>query len=219
MQSVSFKRKKLRFQQFSIFAEISTLPLSQKVQAVEEVFRLLDLEIAEFQGWAKLSCKAGCGKCCEKPDLEATVLEFLPFAYRMFLAGEAYHWLDRLNAHQRNICVIYDESIFVGGCQQYLHRGLICRLFGFSARLNKHGQREIVTCQIIKTEQMEAYASALEQVRAGRQVPVLSHYYMRLHAIDPDLSRYFFPVNDAIRRAIELVLHYFSYRDDGASAA
>jgi Fe-S-cluster containining protein len=195
------------------------LLLGQKVQAVEEVFALLDLEISTFQGWSKLSCKTGCGRCCQKPDVEATVLEFLPFAYRAFLAGEAFEWLERLRQHENPVCILFSPSLTNGGCQQYVHRGLICRLFGFSARLNKHSRKELVSCQTIKHEQAEKWQAAVEEVDNGRAVPVMSQYYMRLHAVDADLARYFFPVNDAIRRAIELVLHHFSYQDDGASAA
>jgi len=40
----------------------------------------------------------------------------------------------------------------------------------------------------------------------------MSEYYMRMHAIDPDLSRDFYPINQAIRKAIEAVLQYYAYR-------
>jgi hypothetical protein len=35
---------------------------------------------------------------------------------------------------------------------------------------------------------------------------------MQLHAIDIDLTRDFYPINKAIRKAIETVLHYYAYR-------
>ena len=98
-------------------------------------------------------------------------------------------------------------------CSQYQHRGLICRLFGYSARTNKYGARELVTCQIIKTEQTENYEAARVKIEKGDPVPVMSQYYMRLHAIDPDLAQEFFPINEAIRRAIEVILHYYAYRE------
>jgi Fe-S-cluster containining protein len=196
------------------FAEIQTLSLSQKVQAVEEAFSLLHQEMANFQGWSGLTCKSGCGKCCSKPDIEATVLEFLPFALHLYQTHQSEEWLGKLSTEPGKVCLFFNPTApGLGSCSQYSHRGLICRLFGYSARTNKYGQREFVTCQTIKTEQPEAYTATVEKVRAGSDIPVMNHHYMRLHSIDPSLARDFYPINEAIRRAIETVLHYYAYRD------
>lgn len=69
-------------------------------------------------------------------------------------------------------------------------------------------------CKPIKTENAEQYQRAAEGVAAGRPIPMLNQFYMRLHAIDPELTRKFYPINEAIRRAIELVLQYYTYRGD-----
>lgn len=188
--------------------------LSQKVRAIEEVFRLLDDEIAAFRNWSGLSCKSGCGRCCTKADIEASVLEFLPFAHYIYLEGRAEEWLDRLQLPDKQICLFFNpESAFGGMCSQYPHRGLICRLFGFSARINKHARREFVTCNVLKTEQQETYAASVKGIENGESIPVMGQYYMRMHAIDADLAQKFYPVNEAIRRAIETVLHYYAYRE------
>lgn len=42
--------------------------------------------------------------------------------------------------------------------------------------------------------------------------PSLTYYYMRMYGIDPTLSVRYLPVNQAIKEAIEKVLHYFSFR-------
>jgi hypothetical protein len=85
-------------------------------------------------------------------------------------------------------------------------------LFGYSARTTKYGTKELVTCQIIKTEQTVAFEKAESEIEKGSAVPVMSDFYMQLHAIDPDLSRDFYPINQAIRKAIESVLQYYAYR-------
>jgi len=90
---------------------------------------------------------------------------------------------------------------------------LICRLFGFSARTDKYSRPEFITCQVIKTEQVQGYSEAVAKIEGGAIVPVMNRYYMRLHAIDPGLARDFYPVNEAIKRAIETVLHYYAYRN------
>lgn len=183
---------------------------------MEEAFSFLTEEMSTFQAWSKLGCKTGCGKCCTKPDVEATVLEFLPFAHDVFLQNQAEEWLDKLNSHSDPICLLFHGTGNGGGaCSQYKHRGLICRLFGFSARTNKYARKEFVTCQVIKTEQSDRYSAAVDAIEKGSVVPMISHHYMRLHSIDPDLARDFYPVNEAIKRAIETVLHYYAYRNVG----
>ena len=184
---------------------------------MEEVFLKLDEEISSFKQWSGLHCKSGCGKCCLKPDIEATILEFLPFAYHLHKEGIAGAWLERLSTRD-SICAILDTAqLGVGHCSSYVHRGLICRLFGFSSRITKHGVRDLVSCVVIKSEQPEAFLAASASTIAGGQVPLMRDYYMQLCAIDWDLSQKFYPINVAIRKAIEEVLHYYSYREEAGA--
>jgi Fe-S-cluster containining protein len=194
--------------------KISTLSIIEKVLAVEQVFKNLDEDISSFQGWSGLHCKFGCGKCCFKADIEATVLEFLPFAHFLYQQDKAFEWLERIKSNPSEIChVLNPTQESAGLCSEYPHRGLICRLFGYSARTNKYGKRELVTCQIIKTEQAIAYQEASTKIEADKPVPVMNHYYMQLHGIDQQLAQDFYPINEAIKRAIETVLHYYAYRN------
>lgn len=188
--------------------------IPEKVRAVEELFALLDSEIAALQHKTSLHCAWGCGKCCFKPDIEATILEFLPFAQYLYATGRALEWFENLrNSNPAHCLILNPTQAGAGLCSEYSYRGLICRLFGYSARTNKYGTRELVTCSIIKTEQASAYRAAELAIEQGEQVPVMSNYYMRLHAIDPTLTQEFFPINEAIRRAIEVILQYYAYRE------
>jgi Fe-S-cluster containining protein len=191
------------------------LSLIEKVQAVEGVFHTLDEAIAAFQNGSKLHCKTGCGKCCFKPDIEATALEFLPFAHHLYQQGLAHDWFEKLKTSEEAVCLILNPTQSGAGlCSQYTYRGLICRLFGYSARTDKYGGRELVTCHIIKTEQNEAYEKTRKRVKNNEEpIPVMNQYYMQLHAIDPELARDFYPINLAIRKAIETVLQYYAYRN------
>jgi Fe-S-cluster containining protein len=188
--------------------------ITEKVQAVEEVFRNLDSEISTFQGWSGLHCKFGCGKCCFKADIEATVLEFLPYALYLYNKDQAFEYLEKLKSHDSSICLILNPTSDQAGlCSEYPYRGLICRLFGYSARTNKYGGKELVTCQIIKTEQAANYEQASTKVVENTPIPVMNQYYMQLMAIDHQLAQDFYPINEAIKRAIETVLHYYAYRN------
>ncbi len=189
------------------------MDLPEKIKAVEEAFLHLDNEIASFQSWSGLGCKMGCGKCCFKADIEATILEFLPFAHYLYEQDQAFEWLDKIKKTDSTLCAILNPlQGGVGMCSQYKYRGLICRLFGFSARTNKYGRKELITCQIIKEENANAFSLAEQKIESDEIVPVMSQHYMRLHAIDFELTREFFPINEAIKRAIEITLHYHAYR-------
>ncbi|HEX8059407.1 MAG TPA: YkgJ family cysteine cluster protein [Cyclobacteriaceae bacterium] len=187
------------------------MTIEEKVHEVESVFQKLDEAIAAFQSATGIHCKFGCGKCCFKPDIEATPLEFLPFALHLYKEGNAESWYTQLTTHnpQQTTCLILNPTQAGAGlCTEYKHRGLICRLFGYSARTNKYNEKELVTCNIIKSEQPEEYKKATET----KDIPVMSQYYMQMHSIDPEMSTEFYPINVAIRKAIESVLHYYAYR-------
>ena len=187
--------------------------MEDKVSAVERVFKNLDHEILTLQNASTLHCKSGCGKCCFKATIEATILEFLPFANNLYHQGKAEEWYEKLKASDSSICLILNPSQSGAGlCSEYTHRGLICRLFGYSARTNKYGKHELITCQIIKTEQSAAYERAEAIIERGGPVPVMSDYYMQLCGIDMELTKDFYPINQAIQKALETVLHYYAYR-------
>jgi Fe-S-cluster containining protein len=187
--------------------------LQEKVKLVEAVFARLDEEIARFQATSGLHCKAGCGKCCFKSDIEATPLEFLPFAWYLYQNNLAEEWLEKVRDTESPLCVILNPTQAGAGlCSEYVYRGLICRLFGYSARTNKYGKPELITCQIIKTEQAIPVAAVETRLGNGLSIPVMNQYYMQLASVDFDMAREFYPINAAIRRAIETVMQYYVYR-------
>jgi uncharacterized protein len=187
--------------------------MEEKVAQVETVFAALDAEIATFQSSSHLHCKLGCGKCCFKPDIEATILEFLPFAYHLHQNNVTEEWLKKMNDTESELCPILNPTQGGAGlCSEYNYRGLICRLFGYSARTNKYAQKELITCQIIKTEQKENFELAEKKIAGNGSIPVMSQYYMQLHSIDFELGAHFYPIKIAIQKAIETVSHYYAYR-------
>ncbi len=111
-------------------------------------------------------------------------------------------------------CAIFSVATQGGAglCSEYKYRGLICRLFGYTARTNKYNKKELVTCAIIKSEQAEQYQAAVQKIDQGEPVPVMNQFYMQLHGIDFELTRDFYPINQAMRKAIETVLQYYAYR-------
>ena len=187
-----------------------------KVAAVEELYRKLDLEINTLQTETKLHCNVGCGKCCTKLDIEASPLEFLPWAFHIFLNGDAEKVLAELEIKTSTICHIYNPLTILdkvnGSCSNYAYRGLICRLFGYAATKDKYGQLRLATCKIIKTEQVKNFENASNLIQNGLPIPIFTDYYMNLSQIDYQLGNIILPINKALKYAIEEVLQYYAYR-------
>jgi hypothetical protein len=148
------------------------------------------------------------------PDVEASPLEFLPWAFHLFLNGEAENTLLKLKEKNSSTCLIYQPLSIIdqGSCSNYKYRGLICRLFGSAASTDKYGKLRLATCKIIKEGQTEAYNSNQEALSKGLSVPIFSTYYMQLNQIDFHLGNIILPINKALKMAIEEVLHYYAYR-------
>lgn len=192
------------------------MTIKQKVKAVEKLFERLDTEIREFRQETGIYCIAGCGKCCNKSDIEASPLEFLPLAFYWFINGKAEEMLAKIEENQSAHCLVYQPLSFndqnKGNCGEYLYRGLICRLFGYGAGKDKYGQLRLVTCKLIKENQVAEYNKAIELLKAKSTVPIFSDYYQKLMQIDFRLANELLPINSAIQQAIETVLQYYAYR-------
>ena len=193
------------------------MSVAARVKLVEALYDQLEKEIAEFQLQSKLGCVANCGKCCNNPDIDASPLEFLPWAFHLYLKGEAEAMLEQLHTTAAfTKCFIYnpfsESEADKGRCSDYKHRGLICRLFGYGAAQDKYGQLRLVTCKIIKEGQNEAYTNTSEALKSGLPVPIFTDYYMNLSQIDFQLGNVVVPINKALQLALEEVLQYYAYR-------
>lgn len=187
----------------------------RKVRAVERVFAALDREIKTFQNSSQIRCLEGCGKCCFKPDIEATPLEFLPLAFDLFLTRRIDEVYEDLSNNEKAYCHLFAPkplSLDKGSCGQYVYRGLICRLFGYSAMKAKNSERKYVTCKVIKESQPEKVEAVQAGLKQDGKIPMMSDFYYQIRSIDPDLGTNRYPINEAIKKAIEYVMHYYAYR-------
>ncbi|MFB6318104.1 hypothetical protein [Saccharicrinis sp. FJH54] len=179
--------------------------------AVRKVFAEADKIVASYRKVTHISCELNCYSCCTKPDIQATVLEFLPLAYDLYKSGLAEKVYDELQAFDSgSVCKMLVPFALNGGeikgCSNYKNRGLICRMFGFTGFTNKNGEVSLATCRIIKAGQSDKIA------RAPVKPPLMSDYYYRLIDIDRSLCVPMLPINQAILKAIEVVLFHYSFR-------
>jgi len=170
------------------------------ISKVEQLFAELDVSMSRFRDASGLRCIDGCGECCKKKNIEATVLEFLPLAAHLWKNGKALSVLEKLeNKYVSDTCVFFLND----RCSVYPFRGLICRLFGFSFVTGKDGKKKLSTCVIIKEKSPGQVDKAGLLADDGFEVPVMTDFSSRLIGIDPEMGRRFFPINHAIRAAIE----------------
>lgn len=181
--------------------------LHQKIKTVNHLFKKVDIHTVKFQKAISIKCITGCGKCCTKSDIESTVLEFLPAAYHLYLTGESQKILNMLETKQDSICIFYNPFLNENFCSIYKYRGLLCRLFGFSVTKDKYGENFLATCKPIK-ESVGMFLSG----KALAQAPNMIDYYIQLYGIDSTLAIQYMPINDSIKKALEIVLSHFQYR-------
>ncbi|MTI22129.1 YkgJ family cysteine cluster protein [Fulvivirga sp. RKSG066] len=191
------------------------MSLYHKVRSVEKVFQHLDKEIASFKNASGLQCMTGCGLCCRKPDISSTPLEFLPLAYHLYKYDLAEEWWQKFKNTEKKTCILLHDMVTdkdAGYCSQYMYRGLVCRLFGYSAMLDKYGNKNLSTCSTIKAQLNSNYQHAVDRIREGLHIPVMRDYYFKLRNIDSELGQRLMPINEAIIIALEYVLAYYAYR-------
>jgi uncharacterized protein len=189
--------------------------LTEKSLEVREVFKKLEVETSRFTRESKLFCFTGCGKCCMNPNISASVLEFLPLAYDLYQEGKADEALELIESTgEEGYCILFKKTsagLDTGHCTDYKNRGLICRLFGNSVRKDKHGGRQLITCKKIKEGQEENFSEVSQKINGELQAPSAQHYYSQLYDIDEKLSEEQYPINIAIKKALEKVLMYSFY--------
>ena len=187
------------------------LPRRQAYAVAQVMWHYVSLDkcIKRFQRLGGVHCLPGCGSCCEGRNVEATVLEMMPMAVALYRLKECGQWQeDALFSAKEPLCIFYNKDNSVCGsgcCSMYHFRPLLCRLFGFSVRKNKHGQMEFFTCARIRTADPRVYERVQGLIKEGMAVPMMTDFSMRVYSIDPYLSRERLPVTQALQRAYENV--------------
>ena len=194
------------------------MSIIHKVKKVEAVYNLIDKDINRFKKKSGLQCDVDCSKCCLKPGISASILECLPLAFRLYSKGLAKEWLEKarhFETGENSNCMLFNPApeATKGNCSEYEYRPLLCRLFTFSAKMNKYGKPVLVTCSTIKEKYHSRYLKVIKMIETGMKVPIMKNFFFRLYSIDSTLSQTQYDINTAIRSAIEEVLLFFLYRE------
>jgi len=189
------------------------------ISSVKEVYKNLDTHLGLIAAKTGMICPKNCIACCDKKDIEASPIEYYPLAEFLYQTGKADEFLDRLDANEGNrYCILYSPDAALrkdGACEYYGYRGLICRLFGYGYRMNRQMIPDLISCKTMKDSLPLAVTEAK---RLGKitpdEMPIVSNYFMQLYCIEPDIAVKRYPVNQAIRIAIEnLYFHFYANRE------
>lgn len=180
------------------------MQIDKSVRAVEHLFKDIDKSVQQFLGNVPVKCPAGCANCCRGQKVAANPLEFLPYSYHLFNTGTLDDRYWDFKTKPQTHCFLVDggaDGTF-GKCSEYAHRGVICRLFGNAASVDKNGKKQFSGCSILKSQitNPESFQNILQQ-----SAPVYSDFYMKLRAIDNENGAMLFPINIAILKSMELV--------------
>ena len=183
-----------------------------KIIQVEQVFKQLDKQTEKFGKQANLKCLTNCNLCCLKKGLEANVLEFLPLANYLVKNNLHEAALDLLDTNPE-YCINLAKNQVPGqtaGCSNYEHRGMVCRLFGFSGIKDKNSKLAIYTCSHMNDKYPQEFKNAMESINSGMEIPMVSDFYYQIYFIDANLANDYNPINVSIRKAIEKVAYYYA---------
>ncbi|GHG72438.1 hypothetical protein GCM10010919_24710 [Alishewanella longhuensis] len=194
--------------------------LRELSRRVEAVYGEMADTFSGYQQASGLSCRSGCGECCTQPTIEATVLEMLPLALHLFDQGKAEQTLTQLEELPEVLsCFFYQRLSFdgkQGQCSVYQQRPSICRVFGVAGYRDKLGKTSLSVCKTIKADKAEKYQQHL--IVLGEQPPpMMMSAKEQVNELDYSLGAKHYPINEAIRLALEKVLfkaYYSNFTDD-----
>jgi Fe-S-cluster containining protein len=202
-----------------------TVPFSffPGLRELTELYEELDRQIAQFKKGAELDCPKHCQKCCaaEGTRIEVSAFECLPLAVHLWRLGEAEFYLQEIaESREEDPCVLHNLNHPRGdswGCKHYAWRPLICRLFGFSAILDKRGEKRIAMCRSLKEADPQAEKRASQRMAEGLQVPILADGARKASFLDPHLGEKRYSINRGLKIALEKVglrSHLFAGEND-----
>jgi uncharacterized protein len=183
-------------------------------QELQKIYEDMAQTFSHYQNASGLHCLSGCGKCCTNPEIEATVLEMLPAALKIYDEQKMEEWLERLENPSSPYCLFYlphNEDGSQGQCQSYKEGPSVCRMFAVAGYFDKQHEATLSVCKLIK----EKYPD-LTKLRSSEanleNTPMLASWSYQVTELNPTLSEEKMPINQALKRALEKVALYAQYQ-------
>lgn len=188
------------------------------VRQILKSYREIDRLMKETILATGLRCPRRCGKCCQSQEVWATVLECLPLAEHFYSIGEEERILAETKKTIRDDnarCILYRpdrDNPDNGRCSAYSFRPLVCRLFGIAYRRNKSNEKELSLCKVIKERHREFCDLRAPEECKAIDTPVYQDCFMTVASLHPGLGYRSFPINSAIKQAVEYLFWKYPRR-------
>lgn len=175
------------------------------------LYREVDCLVGEFRTATGLDCVSFCKKCCSRSGekIEASVFELLPLSIHLWQKEQAEQFLVELDrSESTSPCPLYSGDHVPcdsWGCKFYPWRPLVCRLFGFSAVLDKHGHAKVALCKTLKEANPDAAKRIDQMIHQGLKAPLIPHLAQKASSLNPLLGQMRYPLARALRLALEKV--------------
>lgn len=181
-----------------------------------KIYDELGESFSQYQKGTGLHCLPGCGRCCNNPDIEASMWEMIPLAFKFYQEGKLEEWIEKLESTTQDTCLLFvsespDKTL--GKCGEYRERPLVCRLFGVAGYYDKNHDVTLSICKYIKQTYPEL-AKEVEAEASLENTPMFSFGDNELAQLDPQLIQNRMPVNQALKLALEKVALYAQYHHD-----
>jgi uncharacterized protein len=161
---------------------------------------------SSYQASAGLPCITGCGQCCLNPEVDASTLEMIPIALKIFDDGKLEEWLEKTSTPTQEHCLFYVQGIgpWQGYCGIYQERPALCRMFGVAGYLNKDRDVTLSICKHISQKYPVETLAAKEKAKTER-VPVFATWTTLVSGLGtPELNQRY-PINEALKRALHKI--------------
>jgi len=174
---------------------------------LEKVYAEMADTFSAYQSGTGLKCPAGCGRCCTNPEIEASVLEMIPFALKIYDQGQLDEWLLKLDERANPQCILLETDELSGKtkCISYNERPSVCRMFGVAGTYNKHQEATLAICKLLKDLHTDLPVPS-------ESTPLIPHWSGKLSGLDPELMKNKLPINLAMKTALEKIAFYTQYQ-------
>ena len=183
-------------------------------QDLQKIYDQMWEAFSQYQAASGLNCLVGCGKCCNNPEVEASVLEMFPLALRILDENKLEEWLDKLEEPAQDHCLMYEPHSpdgSKGQCGVYKERPSLCRMFGVAGFYNKHHEVTLSVCKLIREKYPDL--TKVRESEVSDKTPMLITWSYRLAQIDPGLIQDRMPINLALKKALERIALYAQYQE------
>lgn len=193
-----------------LFKGEGEMRLTSYLRSVRRLFRKAEAQTLSVALQTGVRCREKCGACCLSSGVETSPIEMISVVRRLREDGRLEESLKKAESlPERSPCVLYrhvEGNPLEGQCTVYEDRPLICRLFGFSGRIEKTGELQMAFCKFHKEDFPQQTQEARLIFEASEKIPpVMSTYRMSLKAAVPqDSLTQLMPINHALLKAAEI---------------